>query len=78
MAWTHRPPYLVGPSPQALEAGYVARDVTYLVGELDTNPAHPALDRSCMAEAQGATRYERAHNYYATLRARDGALLRQR
>ncbi len=74
----HRPPYLVDPAPQALEARYVARDVTYLVGELDTNPAQPALDRSCMAEAQGATRFERAHNYYAALRARDGGLLRHR
>ena len=74
----HRPPYLVDPSPQALEAGYVARDVTYLVGQLDTNPEQPALDRSCMAETEGATRFERAHNYYAALRARDGDQLRHR
>ena len=74
----NRPPYLAEPPPQVLEARYVARDVTYLVGELDTNPAHPALDRSCMAEAEGATRFERAHNYYAALRARDGEQLRHR
>ncbi len=74
----HRPPYLMDPTPQMLEGDYVARDVTYLVGELDTNPAHPELDRSCMAEAQGATRFERAHNYYAALRARDGEQLRHR
>ena len=74
----HRPPYLVDPATQMLEADYAARDVIYLVGELDTNPAHPALDRSCMAEAEGPTRLDRAHNYYAALQARDGEQLRQR
>ena len=74
----HRPPYLVEPSPSAFEAAYVVKDVTYLVGALDRNPAHPALDRSCMAEAQGATRYDRATNYFSMLRARDGDQLRHR
>ncbi len=74
----HRPPYFAETPPSLLEAAYVARDVTYLAGELDRNPAHPALDRSCMAEAQGATRFDRAENYFTMLRARDGGRLRQR
>ena len=73
-----RPPYFAEMPVAMLEAAYVARDVTYLVGELDRNPAQPALDRSCMAEAQGATRFDRAENYFTMLRARDGGRLRQR
>ncbi len=74
----HRPPYLVDPAPQQLESDYILRDVTYLVGDLDRNPEEPALDRSCMAEAQGANRYDRAMNYVRMLRARDGDRVRHR
>ncbi|WP_291571037.1 alpha/beta hydrolase [Bradyrhizobium sp.] len=66
-----RPPYLAGPSVAALEETYVARKVIYLLGTLDTNPNHPALDKSCMAEAEGAYRYVRGHSYFATMQARD-------
>jgi pimeloyl-ACP methyl ester carboxylesterase len=69
----HRPPYLAAPTPAALEAAYIARDVTYLIGALDRNPEQPALDRSCMGEAQGATRYDRAYSYFGVMRIRDGA-----
>jgi pimeloyl-ACP methyl ester carboxylesterase len=58
-----RPPYLANVAPDALEQRYVEREVVYLLGALDTNPKHPALDKSCMAEAQGATRYARGHAY---------------
>jgi pimeloyl-ACP methyl ester carboxylesterase len=67
-----RPPYLAAPTPAELEQRYVARQVIYLLGTLDTNPNHRALDRSCMAEAQGAYRYARGHAYAAMMAARDG------
>ncbi|MHC2434509.1 alpha/beta hydrolase [Bradyrhizobium sp. USDA 4451] len=67
-----RPPYLAAPTPAALEQAYVARRVIYLLGTLDTNPDHPALDKSCMAEAEGPYRYARGHSYVAAMAARDG------
>lgn len=66
-----RPPYLAAQQPAALEQAYVARRVIYLLGTLDTNPDHPALDKSCMAEAQGPYRYARGHAYVAAMKARD-------
>lgn len=66
-----RPAYLSAATPAALEQGYVARRVVYLLGTLDTNPNHPALDKSCMAETQGPYRYARGHSYFATMQARD-------
>jgi pimeloyl-ACP methyl ester carboxylesterase len=67
-----RPPYLAAPTPAALELRYVARQVIYLLGTLDTNPNHPALDKSCMAEAEGPYRYARGHAYASAMQARDG------
>lgn len=58
-----RPPYLANVTPAALEQRYVDREVIYLLGTLDTNPKHSALDKSCMAEAQGPYRYARGHAY---------------
>jgi hypothetical protein len=55
-----------------LEQAYVARRVIYLLGTLDTNPNHSALDKTCMAEAEGPYRYMRGHAYAATMQARDG------
>jgi pimeloyl-ACP methyl ester carboxylesterase len=67
-----RPAYLAGPTIAALEQAYVARRVIYLLGALDTNPNHPSLDKTCMAEAEGPYRYMRGHAYAATMQARDG------
>jgi len=67
-----RPDYLAVATPAQLEQTYVARQVIYLLGTKDTNPDHPALDKSCMAEAQGPYRYARGHSYAATMAARDG------
>ena len=67
-----RPPYLAAPMPAELEQRYVARQVIYLLGTADTNPDHPALDKTCMAEAQGPYRYVRGHSYAATMAKRDG------
>lgn len=66
-----RPPYLADATPAALEQRYVERDVVYLLGTLDTNPEHPALDKSCMAKAQGPFRYARGHNYADAMARRD-------
>jgi pimeloyl-ACP methyl ester carboxylesterase len=66
-----RPPYVAG-SAAELEQRYVARQVTYLLGTKDTNPNHPALDKSCMAEAEGPYRYVRGHTYAAVMAKRDG------
>ncbi|WP_152973069.1 alpha/beta hydrolase [Pseudomonas asplenii] len=64
------PAYVTGQSSAQLEQAYVQRDVTYLLGQKDINPNHPALDRSCAAEAQGAYRLVRGHNYFAYLQQR--------
>lgn len=67
-----RPTSLAVETPAALEQTYVSRRVIYLLGTLDTDPQHRALDKSCMAESQGATRYQRGHAYAAAMQARDG------
>jgi len=71
------PPYVRVTAAQA-EAGYVARNIVYLLGTDDTDPAHPELDRSCAAESQGATRLERGRAYFDALRLRGGSALAQR
>ncbi|HLH89934.1 MAG TPA: alpha/beta hydrolase [Xanthobacteraceae bacterium] len=65
------PPYLQDRSPTALEKDYVARRVIYLLGTADTNPNHPALDKSCKGEAEGPYRYARGHAYANYMKARD-------
>ena len=74
------PPYVaaaVAPGVPAIERRYAARDVTYLVGGADDNPNHKFLDKSCSAEAQGPARLARSQNFFAVMRQRDGAALRQ-
>lgn len=72
------PPYHSDASVAELEQTYVARDVVYLLGSADTDPNHPELDKSCKAEAQGATRWERGHNFLGILRIRDEGVPKQR
>jgi pimeloyl-ACP methyl ester carboxylesterase len=67
-----RVPYLASFTAAELESRYVSRHVIYLLGTRDTDPDHPALDKSCMAEAQGPYRYARGHAYAAAMAARDG------
>ncbi|WP_439899574.1 alpha/beta hydrolase [Pseudomonas gingeri] len=64
------PSYAMGQSPAQLEQAYVQRSITYLLGQQDTDPNHPALDKSCGAEAQGPYRLIRGHNYFAYLQQR--------
>lgn len=44
----------------------------YLLGTNDTDPNHPALDKTCMAEAQGPYRLARGEAYVSAMRQRDG------
>ena len=69
------PPYVHG-TPAELEARYVRRHVTYLMGMADIDPNHVVLDKSCGGEAEGPQRFARGHNYFAALQARDGATLK--
>jgi hypothetical protein len=70
------PPYVQG-TPQALEARYIRRHVTYLLGMADTDPNHIVLDKSCAGEAEGPQRFARGHNYWSWLQARHGSALKQ-
>lgn len=63
------PRYVTG-TASALEARYVARRVTYLMGTADTNPNEADLDRSCGGEAQGPYRFARAKYFIAYLERR--------
>jgi hypothetical protein len=67
------PPYIDG-TAAALESRYVGRDVVYLLGGNDIDPNHPALDKSCEAEAEGPFRLARGHAYFAYLLARHPGL----
>ncbi|MHC8317665.1 alpha/beta hydrolase [Pseudomonas sp. LB3P31] len=62
------PAYAQGQTPATLEASYVKRDIVYLLGQQDTDPNHPALDKSCEAKAQGANRLARGRNYFEYLK----------
>ena len=68
--WNDAPAYATQMSPQAYEDRYVTRDVVTLLGGLDVDPQHPALDRSCAGEAQGPYRLARGRSYSAYLRMR--------
>ncbi|WEK09300.1 MAG: alpha/beta hydrolase [Candidatus Pseudomonas colombiensis] len=72
------PAYAAGHSARELEQRYVQRDITYLLGQQDIDPQHPALDKGCAAEAQGAYRLIRGHNYFDYLRQRHPQGLMQR
>lgn len=72
------PAYVAGQKHHTLEQNYVSRDITYLLGAKDTDPNHPALDKSCEAEAQGAYRLIRGHNYFDYLTQRHPQGLNQR
>ena len=72
------PAYAQGQKHRQLEQAYIERDITYLLGAKDTDPNHPALDKSCEAEAQGAFRLERGKNYFEYLTQRHPQGLNQR
>ena len=66
-------PYVRG-DLKAIEQRYLTRRVIYLLGGNDVDPNHPALDKSCMAEAQGVNRLERGSNYFAHVQKRASML----
>lgn len=72
------PAYAGAATPAALEQAYLGRDVTYLLGTADTDPNHPALDKTCMAEAQGPYRLARGEAYVQYLRGRHPDGFRQK
>ena len=72
------PPYLGSQSSAALETTYISRRVTYLLGSDDNDPHGPEIDKTCAAEAQGATRLARGANYFRYLRSRHNTGLEHR
>lgn len=68
------PAYAAERTVASLEQHYAGLDITYLLGAQDTDPHHPALDKSCAAEAQGPYRLARGLNYYHSLQGRHPAL----
>lgn len=64
------PRYGMASRPDSAEERYVHREVVYLLGTEDTNPNHSALDKSCMAEAQGPHRMARGEAYFSYMKER--------
>ena len=62
-------PYVRGDNI-GMERRYLTRRVIYLSGGNDSDPNHAALDKTCMAEAQGLNRQERSTNYFAHVQKR--------
>jgi pimeloyl-ACP methyl ester carboxylesterase len=71
--WRYGPigePAYVNGGTAALEARYVKRNVTYLLGTADTDANEWDLDRTCAGEAQGPYRFARGKAYIAHTRRR--------
>ncbi|MGN6526554.1 MAG: alpha/beta hydrolase [Burkholderiaceae bacterium] len=64
-------------APAQAERAYAALDLVTLLGTADVDPDHPMLDHGCAAEAQGATRFERGHDFVAALEADTGPAFAQ-
>jgi pimeloyl-ACP methyl ester carboxylesterase len=60
-------PYMAQRGAEELRARYLGRDVVYLIGAEDTDPAASDLDKSCPGRLQGAHRRERGELYLAWL-----------
>ena len=72
------PAYAAGQTAAQLEDHYIKRDITYLLGQQDIDPEHPALDKSCEAQTQGAYRLLRGHFFFDYLTRRHPQGLNQR
>lgn len=75
--WLKAPPYVSGQSKKQLEESFARKDLIYLLGTADTDPNHPALDKSCPAEAQGPTRFARGMAYFSYLKIRHPELMQR-
>ena len=62
--------YAAGMNPEQVRRQFASRDVTYLVGELDTRTDDPTLDKSCPAQAQGPNRRERGTAFWNYIKRR--------
>jgi pimeloyl-ACP methyl ester carboxylesterase len=75
------PPYAASEDFAEVEKRYIRREVVYLLGTGDTDPNHPALDKSCSGEKEGPYRFFRGKAYFRYLQMRhpelDGDLSRQ-
>jgi pimeloyl-ACP methyl ester carboxylesterase len=69
----HLPPYAQESDAHKLAVRYAQRRVIYLLGGADNNPEHRLLDKTCGAEAEGATRLARGTAYLAYERTLTGA-----
>jgi pimeloyl-ACP methyl ester carboxylesterase len=58
-----RPPYLQRMTDDQIVHTFTSRQVTYLLGDADTTPAHD-FDDSCEAMLQGSSRFQRGTLYY--------------
>jgi pimeloyl-ACP methyl ester carboxylesterase len=65
---TDLPAYAEEQTPTQRQESYLKRDVVYLLGQQDIDPNHPALDKRCEAQAQGANRLARGRNYFDYLK----------
>jgi hypothetical protein len=61
--------YASGADPDQVREQYIKRNVTYVVGELDTKTDDPNLDRSCPATAEGPNRRERGTIFWNYMRS---------
>jgi pimeloyl-ACP methyl ester carboxylesterase len=64
------PPYVGDASFKDLESRYLRRDVIYLLGTNDTDPNHPALDKTCSGEVEGPYRFFRGKAYFRYMELR--------
>ena len=64
---SHLPIYAGNAAREALARRYASRDVRTLLGAEDTDPAHPALDRTPPAQSQGPHRRARGEAFHADL-----------
>jgi hypothetical protein len=71
------PPYLNNTDFSLLEQRYLRRDVLYLLGTDDTDPNHPALDKTCSGEDEGPYRFFRGKAYFRYLENRHPELAQQ-
>ena len=61
------PAYAGAATRDELARRYAERDVHYVLGAQDDDPAHPALDRSAAAQCQGPNRRARGEAFHADL-----------
>jgi pimeloyl-ACP methyl ester carboxylesterase len=68
----NRAGYAATVADEELRKNLIARDVVYLLGDLDTLPIG-GFDDSCSAMAQGPSRFTRGLNYWSYMRSKQGA-----